>query len=158
MSAQFLDNMDLERSAASPSRQQAVRLKYRAKDGRTTSQPDRHPGPRRLQLRGVPFARRLRRGAAGGRREPGVEAQTLANAHLAVDANLEIIPVINKVDLPSAGPSEPRSRSRASSASTPRSPCSASAKTGLGIEEMLEAVVTACRRPRATPMAPLRPV
>ena len=78
----------------------------------------------------------------------GVEAQTLANVYLALDNNLEIVPVLNKIDLP-GGRARARqaARSRRSSASTPREAVLASAKQGIGIDEMLEAVVA--HRPAA---------
>jgi GTP-binding protein LepA len=80
----------------------------------------------------------------------GVEAQTLANAYLAVENNLEIIPVINKIDLPGAQPDEARGRSRTSSAST-RGRDPRQRQEGTGVDEILEAIVARCRRRRAIP-------
>ena len=71
----------------------------------------------------------------------GVEAQTLANVYQSIEHDHEIVPVINKIDLPAADPEACGRRSRRSSASTPRDAVLASAKTGIGIEEMLDAIV-----------------
>ncbi len=114
---QFLDNMELERERGITIKAQSVRMHYRAKDGKdyVLNLIDT-PGPRRLRLRGQPLAGRLRGRAPGGRRLQGVEAQTLANVYMALDHNLEIIPVINKIDLPvgrrGADPGRDRGRHR----------------------------------------------
>ena len=88
----------------------------------------------------------------------GVEAQTVANLYLALEYDLEIMPVINKIDLP-VGRRRPGAarRSRRTSASTRPTPCSCSAKTGTGIDDVLEAIVEqAAAARRATPTAPLQ--
>ena len=91
-------------SAASPSRPRSVRMNYTAKDGKdyVLNLIDT-PGPRGLRLRGEPLASRPARARCWwSTRRQGVEAQTLANVYLALDHDLEVIPVINKIDLPSA--------------------------------------------------------
>ncbi len=86
----------------------------------------------------------------------GVEAQTLANAYLAVENNLEIIPVINKVDLPSAQPKRRDVRSKTSSASTDRRRSWRAPRKGRGVAEILEAIVTRLPPPEGDPDAPLK--
>jgi len=104
MHEQFLDSMDSSASAASPSKQKASALHYKAKDGNTY----------RLNLIDTPghvdFSYEVSRalsaceGRSGRRRLAGVEAQTVANTFLAAGHNLTILPVINKIDLPAAQP------------------------------------------------------
>jgi GTP-binding protein LepA len=113
MKAQLLDSMDIERERGITIKAQTASLPYKAKDGTDLhAQPDRHPGARRLHLRGLPLARRLRGALLVVDATQGVEAQTLANVYLALEANLEIIPVINKIDLPSAGRRQRRQADR----------------------------------------------
>ena len=78
----------------------------------------------------------------------GIEAQTLANFHLARDAGLVIIPVLNKIDLPAADPDETRASSPSSSACAPEDVLAVSAKTGEGVPELLESVVEPRPAPR----------
>src|SRR5213075_180625 len=86
----------------------------------------------------------------------GVEAQTLANAYLAVENNLEIIPVINKIDLPSAQPEETRRQIHDIIGLPGASAILASAKQGTGVAEILEAIVARLPAPRGNPDAPLK--
>ena len=86
----------------------------------------------------------------------GVEAQTLANAYLAVENNLEIIPVINKIDLPSAQPEEARRQINDIIGLDGTGAILASAKQGTGVADILEAIVHGCRRSAATRTAPLK--
>jgi GTP-binding protein LepA len=81
----------------------------------------------------------------------GVEAQTVANAYLAVEGNLEILPVINKIDLPHARPEVVKEEIENSIGIDATDALGVSAKTGLGVRELLDEIVRRSRRPRATP-------
>ena len=157
MSEQVLDNMDIEKERGITIKSQAIRMKYNAKDGHTYE----------LNLIDTPghvdFNYEVSRSLAACEgavlvvdSTQGVEAQTLANVYLALDNNLEIVPVINKIDLPSARPDEVKKEiENIIGIPAGDAPC-ISAKTGLNVEDVLEKIVTDIPAPNGDEIAPLK--
>jgi len=157
MQEQVLDNMDIEKERGITIKSQAVRMNYKAKDGNTYE----------LNLIDTPghvdFNYEVSRSLAACDgailvvdSSQGVEAQTLANVYLAIDNNLEILPVINKVDLPNARPDEVKKEIEdIIGIPAEDAPC-ISAKSGLNVDQVLERIVTDLPAPKGNENEPLK--
>jgi GTP-binding protein LepA len=157
MSAQVLDSMDIERERGITIKAQAVSLRYRARDGQDYE----------LNLIDTPghvdFSYEVSRSLAACEgailivdAAQGVEAQSVANCYTAVEAGLEVIPVINKIDLPSAEPERVKNEIEEIIGIEAQNAVLTSAKTGVGVEDVLDAIIARIPPPQGDPAASLQ--
>ncbi|MFC4348731.1 translation elongation factor 4 [Kordiimonas lipolytica] len=157
MKSQILDSMDIERERGITIKAQTVRLEYKAKDGQNYT----------LNLMDTPghvdFAYEVSRCLAACEgsilvvdASQGVEAQTLANVYQAIENDHEIVPVLNKIDLPAAEPDRVRQQIEDVIGIDATEAVECSAKSGIGIDDVLEAIVTKLPAPEGDPNAPLK--
>ncbi len=157
MAAQVLDSMDLERERGITIKSQSVTLNYTAKDG-DTYQLNFIDTPGH-----VDFAYEVSRSLAACEGAllvvdagQGVEAQTLANCYTAIEMDLEVVPILNKIDLPAADPERVAEEIEEIVGIDAMDATRCSAKTGLGVEDVLENIVSAIPAPEGDPDAPLQ--
>jgi GTP-binding protein LepA len=157
MEAQVLDSMDIERERGITIKAQTASLEYKARDGRTYN----------LNLIDTPghvdFSYEVSRSLSACEgallvvdASQGVEAQTVANCYTALDLSVEVIPVLNKMDLPNADPENAKAEIEDVIGIDADNAIPCSAKTGMGIDDILEAVIARMPAPRGDPEAPLR--
>ncbi|HMC04870.1 MAG TPA: GTP-binding protein, partial [Actinomycetota bacterium] len=157
MREQYLDRMDLERERGITIKAQAIRLQYPGRDGRTYE----------LNLIDTPghvdFSYEVSRSLAACDgvillvdAAQGIEAQTLANLYLAIEAGLEVIPAVNKIDLPAADPERVSAELSSLIGVSPESVLRVSGKTGAGVIDLLEEVIRRVPSPKGAPEDPTR--